>query len=713
MEKRIRKSTIRDFVRSNRGITFGICVCLAVSVIIIYSGIWSYRQYRQELIETEQKQLLTMAETVGTSLVNFVEQELDNLELYFSALEMQPQTEGIRGIERAAEQFFDSGNGLYDAVSCYDSQGRLVVGKGFMNYSYRGVSDAREASICGKRLTGEHYEMFLSKKFVCGGELYTVLYAMNLNKIYERIVQPVKIGKGGYSTVKDSDLSIIMHHAPGQIGMDAVYDRSKRYPQLDLSDLFRWIHTQQEQPEGVDVINTYKWDDPELAPEKRIVAYTSIRLPGETWIVNSTLPFKELNGPLNRMLLRLMGISGMFFVVAVAFVSVMTRTLVRSEGQRREIEYLRQINDGMELLCRKEEEIQHYQRVQSIGQMSSHIAHEFNNYLTPVMLYGELLEHDETLGEENREFVKGILNAAGQAADLSRRLLDFSRQDSGAVLTVINLTEEVRAAVRMVRQLTPENITFSAELEEAEVHVRGKAGMAEHILMNLCSNAYHAMEDTGGTLTVRFSRAEKTENRAVLSVSDTGCGISRQALEQIFEPFYTTKRSGKGTGLGLSVIHNLMVAVGGEIEVDSEPGKGSTFKLYFPVEDAVLENGSEERGAGSGHVIVVDDDLELLKSLEALFKQREQRAEFCSHPAAVLARLQNNKNCCDIILTDYSMPSMNGLEFAAVVRRLNPAIRLVLMSGAYEPQFDWYLKNRFIDAFVLKSDLAKKLDSVL
>lgn len=738
MEKKLERKRIRELIRGNRGMMFGIAICLAVSAIIIYSGVWSYRQYRQELIETEQEQLLTMAETVGTSLVNFVEQEIEKLDLYFSALELQVQTAGIDRIEQAAEQFYDSGRGLYDAVACYDSMGRLIFQKGSMDYGFRGVADTKEAAICGKRLTGDHYEMFLSRKFLWGEELYTVLYAMNLDRIYERIVEPVKIGKGGYSVVKDRDLSIIMHHAPGQIGMDAVYDRSIRYPQLDLTDLTRWIELQQKQPEGVAVINSYMWDDPELSPEKRIVAYTSISLPGEHWIVNSTLPFKELNGPLNRMLLRLMGISGMFFGVAVVFVAIMTRTLVRSEGQKREIAYLRQINDGMELLCRKEEEIQHYQRVQTIGQMSSHIAHEFNNYLTPVMLYGEILESDDSVSDENRELVKGILNAAGQAAELSRKLLDFSRQDSGAVLTVVNLTEEVHAAVHMVRQLTPEKIAFSAELSDEPIYVRGKAGMAEHILMNLCNNAYHAMEDCGGTLMVQLCHVEtgpdtspeqmqeQTLERArgvasealsssdkgwaVLSVSDTGCGISRDVLDKIFEPFYTTKRSGKGTGLGLSVIHNLMMAVGGQIQVDSEQGKGSTFRLYFPETEKMRKPDSSR---GSRRVMVVDDDSLVIESLEAAFRQRKWKVECYNHPAAALARLQKHSEGFDMVLTDYTMPSMNGLEFAAVVRRMYPEIRLILMSGGYEEAFDWYLKNQFIDGFILKSDLAKRLDSLL
>ncbi len=368
----------------------------------------------------------------------------------------------------------------------------------------------------------------------------------------------------------------------------------------------------------------------------------------------------------------------------------------------------------MELLRRKEDEIQHYQRVQSIGQMSSHIAHEFNNYLTPVLLYGEMLKEDPAIGEENRSLVGGILDAAGQAADLSRKLLDFSRQDTGTGTTVMNLSDEVRKAADMVRHLTPERITFRTELEDGPLYVRGKKGMAEHILMNLCNNAYHAMEGREGILTVKLGKTANSEpDWACLSVSDTGCGIKKDALDKIFEPFYTTKRSGKGTGLGLSVIRNVMLSVGGEIRAESEPGKGTIFYLYFPLSEPDQEHKKAADRQKAERIIVVDDDTELLKALELRLKRQYRFVECCSHPAAVLAKLQNHKAYCDCILTDYDMPSMNGLEFAELVRKLDPEIRLILMSGAQQESFDWYLKNGIIDEFIVKSALAERLDTGL
>lgn len=712
MEKNKKLSFIKSFVIHNHIRIASIVICLLMSVLSIYFSFYSYRSYREELIETEETQLLTMAETVGKSLVTYIEQELESLDLYFSVLESSAPPENLHMLHQAAEVFMTQNPELYNGMQCYGPDGRLLFQGGVSDFTSCILPDASSASICGKHLrTDGWYEMFLSKKFTWNSKIYTILYSIDLNEIYQQIVAPVQIGRGGYSIVKDSSLSIIMHHAKNQIGMDAVYDRSKQYPQLDLTDLASWIHLQKTQEEGYAVINSYIWDDPDLTPEKRIVAYTTIQLPGETWIVNSTLPYQELNVPLARMILHLATLSILFIAAMGIFVFVMTKSIMQAEGQKKEIAYLKEINEGMELIRHKEEEIQHYQRIQSIGQMSSHIAHEFNNYLTPVMVYGELLEKDEAISPENQELVKGILNAANQAAGLSRKLLDFSRQDSAVALTTINITEDVRKAADIIRQLTPESITYSAELPTENLFVRGRNGMIEHLLMNLCNNAFHAMEGTEGVLTIRLKENEDSE--ITLSVSDTGCGISKDALDKIFEPFYTTKRSGKGTGLGLSVVRNIMTAVNGRIHVDSQPGTGTTFSLSFAkTADPKLPSSVSPRKE-IHKVVIVDDDPAILKSLSVMLKKQHFKTECYDHPAAVLSKIQNQKDYCDVILTDYSMPSMNGLEFAEIVRKLNPDIQLILMSGMTDSRFDWYLKNSFIDQFILKYDLADQLAGML
>lgn len=701
-------------------IFLGIIGCLS-GALILYFCLFFYRGYRSELIRTEQDELLTMARTVGKSLVNYMEEELHSLDLYLAALESRSHASGSQDIRKAASYFLEQKGSLYDGMACYGPDGSLLFKEGDMDcpsFYDKEAFPPHDTIICGKQLSSHGwYQMFLSRRFLWNGSSYRLLYAMNLNQIYQQIVAPVQIGKGGYSIVKDSDLTIIMHHAPDQIGIDAVYDRSLLYPQLDLKDLFSWISMQQTQPEGCSVINSYVWDDPGLSPEKRIVAYTTIQIPGEKWIVNSTLPFKELDQPLTNMVVRLAAMSALFLLFLIAFVYFMTKSLTETASQQREIAYLKKINEGMDLLRRKDEDLQRYHRMQAVGQMSSHIAHELNNYLTPVMIYGEILQGDCSISPQNQELISGIINSVDQAADLSRRLLDFSRKDNLGTMTEQDLTQETALAAQVVSRMAPKQVTVRLLLPDFPLTVYGNKGMMGHLLVNLCNNAFHAMEDNkkASVLTIRLERVQNQDpdtDMAVLSVSDTGCGIPKEAMDKIFEPFYTTKRSGKGTGLGLSVVQNIMDSVNGKVSIESEPGTGTTFSLSFPLITPSADS-SYGRAGDFSRLIVVDDDPAVLKSLTMMLRSVSVQVECFDHPAAVLSLLEEDKDCCDILLTDYAMPSLNGLELAQMVRRINPRIYLVLMSGSDASQLEYGIKNGIVDRFIPKTALSKELIPLL
>lgn len=682
--------------------------------IIIYLMVWSYQRYEEELVRMEQEQLTTIAETVSISLKGFVMQELRKLDLYFDTVEQDGKWQVLHS-KKAADAFLNTDDQLYVAMACYNSEGERIYQRGAMKFDTRWTQAVSRAAICGKKLDeiNKRYHMFLVRRCGTGENSVIIVYAMNLDRVYDKIVRPVRIGNGGYSVVKDESLSIIMHHVPDQIGMDAVYDRSVRYPNLDLSDLKEWIHMQQVQPVGSSVIRSYDWGDPDLRKEKRIVAYTTVRMPGDVWIVNSTLPFQELKSPLNRMLVRLAGIGTCLLVIVAVFVYGITKNLVRAADQKKEIAYLKEMNEGMELLCRKEEELWHYQRLQTLGEMSSHIAHEFNNYLTPIMVYGGMLETEPDLSGEGKKMIRGILGAAEQATDLSRWLLDFGRQEPGIAFHPIPMTECVKKASEMVAALVPDTITVNLHIDDREAWVRGRANMAEHILMNLCNNSFRAMEK-GGSLTISYQTQiflrEGGKPGVLLKVEDTGCGISPELKSKIFEPFYTTKRSGKGTGLGLSVIKNIVTAAGGVLKVDSKVGEGAAFSIWFPQTEPEKEETRHIRGY---RIMVVDDDKELLSALENSLTKKGYCVRCYSHPAAALSCLQKQAEDFDTLLTDYSMPVMNGLELLGLARRLNPKLRLLLMSGQCEETFEWHQKNGFFDEFLLKTDLAKKLDCAL
>ena len=420
-------------------------------------------------------------------------------------------------------------------------------------------------------------------------------------------------------------------------------------------------------------------------------------------------------------------------------------------AQEKEITYLKEINRGMETVARKNEEIRHYQRIQSLGMMSSHIAHEFNNYLTPVMIYAELLENDANISTENKEMIHEMLVSVDRASDLSKQLLAFARQDTGVRLEQLNFTEEVRHAVGIVEQLAPAVITVHTDITEEPLYILGRKGMAEHILMNLCKNAFQAMEKTERKeLGIELMGGH---GHLILRVRDTGCGISEDVQQKIFEPFYTTKGSRHGTGLGLSVVRNILGSIGGTIHVESTLGEGTCFTMEIPLcEDEENDEDARtasDRGTAEGQrkdaadrrdpdgnksltvgkmsvtgsmysqkhpkpiakiAFVVREERQ--KTWKSLVRAYEKPNQINSQPAALIDRIQKAPDAYDMVITAYRLPTMNGIELCEIIRRLNPGVRLVLMAKQGGADYEWYLNNGMIDRFILSSEFEKEFPTL-
>lgn len=550
--------------------------------------------------------------------------------------------------------------------------------------------------------------MHIRKEIDTEDGVYQLCFAMNLEALYKDSVAKVKIGKNGYSVVKDQNMYIIMHHAKDQIGLDAIYDRERLYPELDYSSMYAWLTRQEEEESGVGVIDSYDWADEEHPKVQRVAAFKAIYIQGERWIVNSTIPLTELSVPLDDMMMTMSGIVFVYIMLLGIIMIYVLRTRFQAVTQKKEISYLQEINQGMETVARKNEEIRHYQRIQSLGMMSSHIAHEFNNYLTPVMIYAELLENDESISAENKEMIHEMLVSVDRASDLSKQLLAFARQDTGVRLERLNFTEEVRHAAGIVEQLAPAVITVHTDITEMPFYILGRKGMAEHILMNLCKNAFQAMEKTEREeLAIELTGGHE---KLVLRVRDTGCGISEDAQQKIFEPFYTTKGSRHGTGLGLSVVRNILGSIGGTIRVESTLGEGTCFIMEIPLCEEGDADSPKRLKPISRIAFVVREERQ--KTWKAVVRSSEKTIDFYGHPAALIDRIQKTPAAYELVIAEYTLPTMNGIELCEVIRRLNPEIRLILLVKQGGADYEWYLNNGMIDRFILTSDFEKEFPTL-
>ena len=238
-----------------------------------------------------------------------------------------------------------------------------------------------------------------------------------------------------------------------------------------------------------------------------------------------------------------------------------------------------------------ERRLLHRERIATIGTLAGGVAHEFNNILTPILLYSQLALNDTAPDSPRARDLGRIVSAAHRARSLIKRILTFSREMDSLDISAFSLRSTVEEALALMRAVVPANVEIVLEAPSQEIRVSGDPSLVHQVIINLCTNAYQAMRQTGGRIVVRLRRIEELPAdvqaelgpAALLEVSDTGHGIDPTVIAHVFEPFFTTREVGEGTGLGLSVVHGIVTSMGGTITVESTLGKGATFKVYLPL----------------------------------------------------------------------------------------------------------------------------------
>jgi len=342
-----------------------------------------------------------------------------------------------------------------------------------------------------------------------------------------------------------------------------------------------------------------------------------------------------------------------------------------------------------------EAQLRQSQKMEAIGTLAGGIAHDFNNILGAILGYGELAQQHAAAGSTMRRYLDNVMHAAGRAKALVDRILGFSRSGLGQRLPV-NVQVVIEETLELLAASLPAGIRLEKTLAAGDAAVIGDATHLHQVAMNLCTNALHAMEP-GGVLGVALEGVQLSEQRSLsrgillpgtyvrLVVSDTGTGIQPAVLERMFDPFFTTKGVGEGTGLGLSLVHGLVAELGGAIDVATTLGKGTTFEIWLPRAGEVGKPDAEvtpELPRGHGEtVMIVDDERPLLRlAEETLAGLGYQPVSFESSGAALQA-FRAEPHRFALILTDEAMPDLLGTELAQEIRRIHPAVPIILMSG--------------------------------
>jgi CheY-like chemotaxis protein len=372
------------------------------------------------------------------------------------------------------------------------------------------------------------------------------------------------------------------------------------------------------------------------------------------------------------------------------------------------------------------------QKMQAIGQLAGGISHDFNNLLSVINGYSQMLLRDTDLKPAAHQYIEEMLRAGERASSLTRQLLVFSRRHP-AESKIVDLNTIVSGVNKMLRRIVRENIGMAIVGAPNLWQIKADPGQIEQVIMNLVVNASDAMPD-GGTLTietenVKIDGSNRLDHHSdinpgsyvMLSVSDTGCGMDDKVKGHMFEPFFTTKEVGKGTGLGLATVYGIVKQSRAYIDFQSELGKGTRFRIYFPQsvnEDVSHEERQETANIprGSETILLVEDE----DSIRVMLQDFLQSIGYAILPACngkeAFELARNRKKRIHLLLTDVVMPGMNGFELAKRVKKLLPGIKLLFMSG-YANQTDTQemlkMNKNLIQKPISISDLGVKLREIL
>jgi len=378
-----------------------------------------------------------------------------------------------------------------------------------------------------------------------------------------------------------------------------------------------------------------------------------------------------------------------------------------------------------------ESQLQQAQKMEAIGTLAGGIAHDFNNILFPIVGHTEILLEDVSKDGPLRDSLNEIYTASLRARELVQQILSFSRQGKSE-LKLIKIQIIIKEALKLIRSTIPTTISINQNLQPECGAVNVDPTQIHQIVMNLATNAYHAMEENGGELKVVLKEIELSQHEVIpldlapgpyacLTVADTGKGMTKDVRDNAFKPFFTTKEKGKGTGMGLSVVHGIVKSMNGSIQLHSEPGCGTEFQIFLPIVKSAFEKQDTQTKepviGGSESVLLVDDE----KSIIAMGRQALERLGYQvttrTSGIEALEVFRANPDKFDLVITDMAMPKISGDKLAFELMKIRSDIPVLLCTGFSENMTDEKIKSLGIKGLLIKpmviKYLAKKIREVL
>ncbi len=378
-----------------------------------------------------------------------------------------------------------------------------------------------------------------------------------------------------------------------------------------------------------------------------------------------------------------------------------------------------------------ENRLRQAQKMEAIGTLAGGIAHDFNNILGAILGYAEMAKDDSEPGSTISKDLSEVLEAGNRAKSLVRQILAFSRQDD-AERMALQPASIVKETIAMLRPSLPTTIEITHDIDAATGLLFIDPTQLNQILMNLCTNAFHAMEETGGKLDISLKEVALSKDNLThepdvtvgtfiqLSIGDTGTGVTPTVKDKIFDPYFTTKEAGKGTGMGLAMVHGIVKNYGGFISLDSELGKGTVFHVFLPTvkKEALTENKmNDQTPTGKERILFVDDEEILANMGKTMLERLGYHVTVRKSSLEALEIFQNQPDKFDLVITDQTMPGMTGSDLSRRMLQIRPEIPIILCTGYSTIMSEEKAKSMGIKEFAFKpltkQDIAKLIRKVL
>ena len=699
----------REYMKKNKK-TLIVAIPLFLIVILVFAGFGVWKKYRDTLMQNQEEQMLLTTRILSENMAMSAGEYEESLSFLAKTAENRPQDEA----KQLYREFIDTQTSFITNLYLEDEQGKLsesVKDVQIVSSQLLTQSSAKN-SIYMEKDTGEKIYNVYKRVLKDGRKICLMIDA---EKYYQKLISGIHIGTNGYIVVKDAEGTIIMHPKKEQWGIPVIAGRKKMYPDLDYSSLEKMIEDQKKRKEGISHYYSYWWTNEERPKVQKISAYSPVQIGDSFWVVSAVIDYDDLYEPIAEGFLKMVCIFVGILLAAGIAVVLFGRVMRDMRRAVREINDLKELNEQLEKMHRSEQSIAHQQRLQIMGTMTGGIAHEFNNFLTPIMGYAELLMMELPEGSEEQDSAKEIYEASEKAKDVVRQISSLSRKNVETVYKNISIKKFMTRAERMMESVCTPLIHMESEFRVDDEMILGNATQLNQVLLNVCVNAVHAIGKNQGNIRISCHSEEKEKlaqgvieklsdvwkKYIHIQVKDNGCGMDKETLRQIFDPFFTTKKGGEGTGLGLALVEQIITSHKGYIYAESKKGEGSTFHIYLPVLDTehmpqIVQNIPRK----DYRIVVADDNAKVLQLLKKNFEKIGIQIQTCMKREELQKCLEQQE--ADVLVVDETMEDCSGVDFCmSLAGRYPDMLKLIIIDGVSREVAEARQKG-IIDGYVEK-----------